>query len=88
MAVTAKSANYTLTNADDVILATGGSNGITITLPSAATTQQKYYSVKKVDAGTGAVTFAGTVDGVANPRLILQYDAMMLLPDGTNWGAY
>lgn len=88
LVVAAKSANYTLTDADDVINATGGAGGITITLHSAATAAKKAYRVKKVDSGAGAVTIGGTVDGVASPTLALQYDAIVLIPDGSAWLAF
>jgi hypothetical protein len=72
-----------------VILATGGAPGITVTLPDVADTPEKFYYVKKVDAGAGAVTVAAQagefIDGAANVALPNQYDALGIVSDGTDW---
>lgn len=69
-----------------LILATGGGGGITITLPAASLNRGKVYRVKKVDAGAGAVTVtragADTIDGAANYGLAAQYDAVTIVSDG------
>lgn len=89
LGIVAKSANYTTTAVDTVILATGGAGGITITLLDAATYSGKIQVVKKVDAGVGAVTVgrtgANTLDGATSKTLASQYDSLSFISDGTNW---
>jgi hypothetical protein len=85
--VVSKSANYTATNADSKILATGGTSGITITLPAA--TLGAEYVIKKVDAGAGAVTVATTssqtIDGATTKALTTQWASVRVVSDGTAW---
>lgn len=83
-AITSKTADYTATNLDSVVLANGT---LTVTLPSAATAGAgREYDVKNI--GTGTVTVAsssGTIDGVATKMMSTQYEAMTFISDGTNW---
>jgi len=85
--VVAKSANYTATTADSVILGTGGVGGITITLPAAV--QGSRYTVKKVDSGAGAVTIATTssqvIDGATTKVLSAQWSYARVVSDGVAW---
>lgn len=71
----------------DINLCTGGSGGITVTLPSAAT--GKIVIVKKVDSAAGTITIqradSATIDGATTKVLYHQYEAMNLASDGTNW---
>lgn len=82
-----KSANYTALMTDSVVLGTGGSSGgITITLPTPVYNAR--LEVKKVDAGTGAVTVSAgssTLDGAASFALAVQNASVTCLSDGTNW---
>jgi hypothetical protein len=84
----AKSGAYTAAE-DAVILGTGGGGGITITLPAVADATDRVYYVKKVDAGAGAVTLDGnggeTIDGAITHALSNQYDAVMIVCDGSTW---
>lgn len=74
---------------DDVVLATGGAGGITLTLPSPSTNANRSYCIKKVDSAAGIVTInpnaAETIDGQASYQLVNQYQYVELLSDGTNW---
>lgn len=83
------SGNTTLDDDDTVVLATGGGSGITLTLPAAASSAYKFYCIKKVDAGAGAVTVDGysseTIDGATNKALSAQYDGFIIICDGTEW---
>ena len=71
----------------DINLCTGGSGGITVTLPSAAT--GKIVIVKKVDSAAGTITIqradSATIDGATTKVLYHQYEAMNLASDGTDW---
>jgi hypothetical protein len=87
--ITVKSANATLTYAESgIISVTTGASAITVTLPSAATTQVRYV-IKKVDLGAGVVTIATTssqlIDGVSTKTLTNQYASIEVVSDGTGW---
>jgi hypothetical protein len=70
-----------------VALATGGSSGITLTLPAVAS--GKRVTVKKVDSGSGTVTIArnsaDTIDGATQKVLYSQYESLSFVSDGTDW---
>src|SRR5690606_8890680 len=72
-------ANYTVTAQDEVVLATGGAGGITITLPTLVNGMK--FTVKKVDAGAGAVTVTGgaNIDGAASKVLAAQHERVTLV---------
>lgn len=83
-AIVTKTANYTLTAQDAVVLCNGT---FTITLPSASTVGSsaytKEYTIKNI--GTGTITISATVDGVVNPTIGNQYDTIIVCTDGTSW---
>lgn len=69
------------------ILGTSGVGGITVTLP-ATPVQNDRITIKKVDAGAGALTVDGngnTIDGLATQPLGTQWEYMTVESDGTNW---
>lgn len=87
--VTALSANTTLTPAQSgVINVTTAATPLTITLPTAATSQL-VYTIKKVDSGIGTVTIATTssqlIDGVSTKTITNQYATITIASDGSNW---
>ena len=72
----AKSASYTITDIDGIsfLPVTAGSSGdVTVTLPTAAANTGRVITIKKVDAGTGAVIIDGegaeTIDGAATTTI-------------------
>jgi hypothetical protein len=67
----------------ECLLLTSGAGGITITLPTAPQPNDQVI-LKKVDAGVGAVTVTGTVDG-GSISLTTQWDVAHLISDGSNW---
>lgn len=82
------SANYSLTLFDDLVLVDATAGAVTITMPSAATTSGRVYTIKKVDASANAVTLNGaTIDGVANPTLTTQWQSKRVQASGagTTW---
>ncbi len=85
----AVSTGQALTLDDRVVEATGGSGGITLTLPQASTAQYKTYQVVKVDAGAGAVTLdaysSETINGATTYALASQWDKVSLYCNGTSW---
>lgn len=71
----------------DIVLASGGLSGITLTLPTAAS--GKMVIVKKTDSAAGTVTVlrngSATIDGSTQKILYAQYESMTFVSDGTNW---
>lgn len=67
---------------EDMVLATGGGGGITITLPPAGPRIGSRVVVKKVDAGGGAITISpgagATIDGQATQSIAGQWGVMVL----------
>ncbi len=50
LAVTSKTANYTITNTDDLVLANSSGGSLLLTLPSASANTGKVFTVKKTDS--------------------------------------
>ncbi len=90
---TTKSTNYGLLSTDDVIEATAGATGITLTLPTAVGCAGRTYTIKRVDAETGsppgvvtvATTSAQTIDGDPYYYLANQWQYVVVYSDGSNW---
>ena len=79
--------DLTLTNGHDIILCDGSSNTITITLPAAASSIEKVYSIKAIDT-----TYSITVDANASETIdgsltktILLYSTLKIVSNGTGW---
>jgi hypothetical protein len=74
---------------DQILLATGGGAGITLTLPTAASAFRRTFTVKKVDAGVGVITVDGsgaeTIDGTLTAIVSIQYQSVDLYSDGIAW---
>ncbi len=89
LAVRAITAHRTLTAQDSVILADATSGVITVTLPASSGLSGRLYFIKKTDAGANAVTIDGnaseTIDGATTVALSSQYDARLIVCDGSNW---
>ena len=81
----AKTGAYTATNADYVIDCTSGS--FTITLYAASGNAGRILIVK--NSGAGSITLDGnaseTIDGSTTFSLLVQYDVVQIMCDGTNW---
>jgi len=79
----------TMDETETVVAGTGSTTGITLTLPSAATTTGKVYTFKKADAGAGTVIIDGagaeTIDGAATYTMTTQYESVTLVSDGADW---
>lgn len=87
----AKSADYTITDIDNIrtVLMTTGGTTRTVTLPTAADNDYRIITVKKVDSGVGLVTIDGegaeTIDGATTKTLTVQQDSITIQCDGTSW---
>ena len=85
------SGDYTVTDTDGYkhILVTTGASTRTITLPTAADNTDRMLVIKKVDSGAGFVTIDGegseTIDGAASYSLMLQYESVTLVCNGSAW---
>lgn len=75
---------YTIAATDYLLECTTGT--FTVTLPSAVTTKGQEFEIK--NSGTGVITVATvssqTIDGDTT-KLLVQYDAMKIMSNGTNW---
>jgi hypothetical protein len=87
--IVAKSGAYTITASDGVVIADASGGAFTITLPTAVGIAGRVYRVKKIDATANAVTIdadgAETIDGGATATLAVQYEAITIVSDGTEW---
>jgi ABC-type molybdate transport system substrate-binding protein len=83
--VATKTASYTLTATDQLVVA-NSATAITFTLPSAAASGAgKTFRVKNIGAGVLTVgSAAGTIDGAATATLA-QWGRGLYVSDGTNW---
>lgn len=89
-AITTKTANYTATLADDVILCNPSGIDITITLPTASGNDGKEFIIKKINSSyQDTVTIDGngaeTIDGDLTKVMYIQNEAITLISDGSNW---
>lgn len=90
-----KTANYTLTTFDAVVLCNATSGAITITLPNPSTCYDStnlasiVYNVSKIDSSANAVTIAPyaseTIGGDTSFVLAYQNEVLTLVTNGTNW---
>lgn len=80
--------NYTAASTNTVIMANCASN-CTITLPTAVGIAGKLYRIKMLNAPSVTVTVATTggqtIDGSTTQALTLQYAAIDVISDGSNW---
>jgi hypothetical protein len=86
---TTKTANYTITKFDYIILVNATSGNIVISLPSAIGIDGRPYIIKKVDGTANTVTIttqgAETIDGASTYVLDTQYEAVSIASDNANY---
>jgi hypothetical protein len=90
LSVASKSANYTLTSSDDVILADASGGAFTLTLPAAASNTGKvFYIIRTDNTPANALTLDGngaeTIQGATTRALYTQYESVKIISDGSNW---
>jgi len=90
-----QTASVSVTATGDILLCTGGSGGITVTLPSitGVNMQGRVITVKKIDDAPGQVIIDGnaseTIDGALTKRLYYENESMTLVcHTGTGPGWY
>ena len=83
-----KTADYTITSADDVILVDATSGNVTVTLPTAVGLDGRRYHIKKT-TGPNSVIIDGngaeTIDGSLTAVVTIQYVAITVVSDNANW---
>lgn len=89
LTVTSKTAAYTVTTSDDLVLSDSSGGAFTLDLFSAASSSGKVVRITKTDSSTNAVTIDAfstqTMDGFLTYALCCQYDTIELISDGANW---
>lgn len=88
--ITNKTANYTVTAADNTILADASGGAFTITLPSPSGLNGRMYTIKKIGTGgiDNAVTItptSGNIDGGSSYIIYNDWTFVTLQTDGSNW---
>lgn len=87
LGVTTITSATTLDNTHNVVLCNTGA--YTVTLPAAASHTGKVYYIKNIDTDSDDITIDGnggeTIDGAATVVLYVQYDAIRIVSDGTEW---
>lgn len=82
-----QTATSTVTATGDIILAEGGTGGITINLPAITSNEGRIITIKKTDAAVGQIIIDGnsteTIDGAQTKRLYYQYETMTLVCDAS-----
>ncbi len=89
LAHTVVTAVCTLDISYNTVLASDASGDFTITLPAAASNSGRVYYIKKTNSSENEITIDGnsteTIDGATEVVLYVQYDAIRILCDGSNW---
>lgn len=87
--VKSKTTTYTAAATDTVLLVDASGGAWTLTLPAAASNTGHIFYIKKTDSSVNAVTVDGnaseTIDGTTTKTVSFQYEAIMIVSDGTNW---
>lgn len=83
--LTAELSPYAVVGTDDTLVADATDGAIVVTLPDAARVNGQRLTVLKSDSSAHAITISGTVSGVANPSLVAQYDALVIVAANGTW---
>jgi len=88
--ITTVTADYTIADGDGTILADATANDVTVTLPAAAVSAGRTYTVKRMDGAAGLPSVwidsaGGTIDGSATIELTGQYFFFVFQSDGAQW---
>lgn len=87
--ISTKTANYTATVDDDVVLVDTTSGSLVMTLPPASSSEGLTLVFKKISVDANTVTVDGnaseTIDGTANAMLTIQWQMIRVKSNGTAW---
>jgi hypothetical protein len=78
------------TSNDEIIAVdAGATSGVTISLPSSTGLSGRQYIIKKTDSSASHVVVEAasgqTIDGFPTQSLTVQYEALTVVSDGSNW---
>jgi hypothetical protein len=83
------SASASVSLATDVVIASAAASSVVITLPQAAMNRGRKILVKRSDDSANACSVAAasgqTIDGAASYALLVQFDSVTAISDGSNW---
>lgn len=81
------SENTTLEINDFTILVDSSGGNVIVTLPSAASAENKIYNIKRISVGNDVTVDSGTdnIDGMPDSIIVSQYDSISIQSDGTQW---
>ena len=72
-----------------MILCNAAGGAITVNLPAAVSNSDRIMFIKKTDSSTNAITIdanaSETIDGDLTKLLNVQYEAIPIVCDGSNW---
>lgn len=84
-----KTAAYTLTASDSVILADASTTAFQAKLPTAVGITGRQYTIERINSGANNVTVGTTafqlIDGAATKTLGAAYTYILVVSDGTGW---
>jgi hypothetical protein len=87
VAVSTKTSSYSVSTADNVLLADCTSNPITFTLPLPSSATGHVWFFKKIDSGTNAMSLIATggalIDGLSTQSSTVQYESFMIITNGS-----
>jgi hypothetical protein len=90
LAIKTITSSYTVTAADNTILANTTSGALTVTLPAPTSFAGRIYTIKKIGSGgiDNDLTISpasGTIDGGSSYKIYNDWTYVTLQTDGTNW---
>jgi hypothetical protein len=87
--ITNKTADYTVTISDSIIIGDATTGDFTITLPTAVGIAGRQYTIKKIDGSSNTITIDAydneTIDGELTQILLNEDDTITIVSDGSNW---
>jgi hypothetical protein len=87
--ISTKTSAYTILSTDGTILCDATAGGFTVSLPTAATSTNRIFNIKKVDATGNVVTIDGsgaeTIDGSLTQTLDAQWESVVIQSNGSAW---
>lgn len=88
-AIATVSGNTTLDATYSNVLVDASGGPVTLTLPAAASSTRRVYTIKKIDSSVNSVVIDGngaeTIDGAATVSLVTQYESLRIVCNGTSW---
>lgn len=88
-AIATKTAAYTATTDDDVLLCDASDGAFSINLPTASGAANTILHIKKIDSSSNAVTIyadgSETIDGDTSKIISTQYVSITVVCDGSAW---